>query len=149
MQNWVPADAERFGEDPIPPFAANVLSGYLDRRGLARDHAAMRFEGSRAQDLINVFGELLEDAAATAEELRKTGDPEEVKNLATYLWAIDELLHVPAIKAVITNSSLFSLSKLTTSCVLHPRIACVLTKHRRHSYHFCATSNRQFCQNRV
>ena len=120
MKNWMPAADEEFGEDPMPTLAATVLSIIGN---LPRDGDTVRFNRSTAKDIMNAFGTLLESVAATAKEFDKRKARKDLDFLASSLWAIDELLHVPAIKAAITNSSLFSLGASTTSRALHSRTA--------------------------
>ena len=120
MKNWMPAADEEFGEDPIPASASVVLSIISN---VVRDGDTVRFNRSTAKDIMNAFGTLLESVAATAKEFDKRKARKDLDFLASSLWAIDELLHVPAIKAAITNSSLFSLGASTTSRALHSRTA--------------------------
>ena len=83
----------------------------------------MRFDKSTAKHMINAFGAFVERVASVSGEANDSKGRAKLSLLATSLCAIDELLHVPAIKAAITNSSLFSLGASTTSRALHSRTA--------------------------
>ena len=73
--------ADEFGEDPIPPFAANVLSTCVPVK--AGDE--MRFNRSTAKGLINASGALLEDVATVSGEASKNKAHDELPFLITSL----------------------------------------------------------------
>ena len=76
----------------------------------------MRFDKSTAKDIINAFGAFLERVASVSGEVDDSKGRVKLSLLATSLWAIDELLHVPAIKATIINTSLFNSGMFKPSC---------------------------------